>query len=130
MKIKTIFLVAIIFGLSFKIFAQDVNVQNNVNTEYGITAVYVNGGNQIIDTQTLGSGGSAVIDYLCPSDNNYVLSTFSFKVTLCSSSITALHTYNSGSTELIEECGECSGNAYSSYGINGQDHYVGIACKD
>lgn len=112
-------------------FAQDVNVQNNVNTEYVITAVYVNGGNQIIDTQSLGGGGSAVIDYFCPSDNNYVLSTFSFKVTLCSSSITALHTYNSASTEQIEECGECSGNAYSTYGIvNYTDHYVDIACKD
>ncbi|MEA3444806.1 MAG: hypothetical protein U9R19_08800 [Bacteroidota bacterium] len=133
MKKKLMFLLAILFCLSYNVFSQtphDVTVENNINTQYGITAVYVNGGSQITNTSFVGAGSSTTILYECPSDNTFLLSTFTFKATGCQSYIAATHTYSSSSTELVEDCSECDANGYSTYYISQNSRQATIECKD
>ncbi|MEA3445947.1 MAG: hypothetical protein U9R19_14605 [Bacteroidota bacterium] len=131
MKSKLMFLMAILFCLGFSAFAQDVDVENNINTPYGIDATYEFNGSQIVNNTTVGAGGITTIEYQCPTDSDYELVSFTIKATGCQSSIAATHSYSTYSTELIEDCNQCENNGYSVYYLPQQgNRKAEIDCKD
>ncbi|MEA3445063.1 MAG: hypothetical protein U9R19_10105 [Bacteroidota bacterium] len=135
MKTRKIFLLAILFCLSYNLFAQtDVKVENHVSTTYSVTAVYVNGANQLSTTyNNLIGGSSYTIEKDLTGNPGYALSHWRISALNCNPVLDANHAYGVSDWDQITHCQQCNNNAYSSYGI-GQlppyEHKVYIGCKD
>ncbi|MCF8372532.1 MAG: hypothetical protein K9H64_12960 [Bacteroidales bacterium] len=130
MKTKIIILFALCFGITFNSFAQNVQVTNDLNEEYMIEAIYVNGGNQITDYKHIGANSLDEIEYLCPSDQSYTLSSWQTKILYCAGTISAAHTYGTDSTVPIEDCGDCVNmGSVSIYVSNSNGEFLTFRCK-
>ena len=130
-NMKTILILILFIAIGFTTFAQyDVAVTNNVNTHYEIKAVYYYGSNMEEDYFDLQANGNATIDFYYSQDNNYELDHWKIYTVDCTVVYSADHVYSTSSTEQIDHCGNCGGNAYSVFTTNTIPYEDNINCRD